>query len=275
MMPLLLRSSVFLPPIVILLFAVLPMPNIWVNALRFFGTFVVSNVCSQGISCFRMNCLLASSSGGEKTHTLDDRKRNHSLIVPQGVTLKMAFDSSDAWGVADLSETKSERFTSPASLDLVHALRRVSDCVLVGKGTVERDNCTLTVRRLPLTNSRPKQPARVILDPTLSLVNSHVKRQKLYQIFQDGFPTIVYYSSSSFSNRTDFFQFDSRSISDPSPGFSSCKMWNKDVILVDTTTHNNSSSGTNRHIDPKQVINDLALRGIEHIMIEGGKTRIF
>ena len=50
-----------------------------------------------------------------------------------GVTLKMAFDSSDAWGVADLSETKSERFTSPESLDMVHRLRRESSAILVGR----------------------------------------------------------------------------------------------------------------------------------------------
>jgi len=108
-----------------------------------------------------------------------------------GVTLKIAFDSQG--GVADLSSEKSERFTCGESLDMVHRLRRVSDAVLVGRSTVDIDDCTLTIRRVPLlilgnNNSAPqkqKQPVRVIIDPQLDL------KLEQFKIFQDGLATII------------------------------------------------------------------------------------
>ena len=98
-----------------------------------------------------------------------------------GVTLKIAFDSQG--GVADLSTEKSERFTCPESLDMVHRLRRVSDAVLVGRSTVEIDDCTLTVRRVP--TQKGKQPVRVIIDAQLNI------QLDQFQIAKDGFETIV------------------------------------------------------------------------------------
>ena len=83
------------------------------------------------------------------------------LLNIKGVTLKIAFDTE--WGVADLSSEKSERFTCSESLDMVHRLRRCSDAVLVGRSTVQADDCTLTVRRVPLDPYRSKQPTRVVI----------------------------------------------------------------------------------------------------------------
>jgi len=77
------------------------------------------------------------------------------------VTLKIALDRTGA--VDDLAG-KAERFTSPKSLDAVHRLRRDSDAVLVGVGTVERDDPGLTVRRVGFGR---RQPLRVVLDPKL------------------------------------------------------------------------------------------------------------
>ena len=73
-----------------------------------------------------------------------------ALTAPQQnveVTLKIAMDQNGA--VDDLGD-KAERFTSPASLDAVHRLRRHCDAVLVGASTVARDDPSLTVRRVPL-----------------------------------------------------------------------------------------------------------------------------
>ena len=75
------------------------------------------------------------------------------------VTLKIAIDRNGA--VDDLGD-KAERFTSPASLDAVHRLRRHCDAVLVGASTVARDDPSLTVRRVPLA-PRTAQPLRVVL----------------------------------------------------------------------------------------------------------------
>ena len=85
----------------------------------------------------------------------------HALTTPQRceVTLKLAIDRNGA--VDDLGD-KAERFTSPASLDAVHRLRRHCDAVLVGASTVARDDPSLTVRRVPLA-PRTTQPLRVVL----------------------------------------------------------------------------------------------------------------
>lgn len=181
-----------------------------------------------------------------------------------GVTLKMAFDTSPVWGVADLSEAKSERFTSPASLDLVHRLRRVSDCVLVGKGTVERDNCTLTVRRVPLTKDRPHHPTRVVLDPALTLLNTSSEQRK-FEIFHDGLATLVFYSPSSVSIEM---------IKNITKEKNSERIWNEKVTLVAITELPQGASstvGSKRYISPKQIVQDLTKRGLRHIMVEGGE----
>jgi riboflavin-specific deaminase-like protein len=161
------------------------------------------------------------------------RDSNDSSDI-SGVTLKMAFDSQ--WGVADLSENKSERFTCGESLDMVHRLRKSCDAVLVGRSTVQIDDCTLTVRRVPLADGAP-QPVRVILDPQLSLEFSK------YKIFQDGSPTLVYHMQESAPEAIAEFP---------------------DVQLCFVPPRNSVLSATD-------VCRHLALQhNIHHIMVEGG-----
>ena len=157
-----------------------------------------------------------------------------------GVTLKMAFDSSDVWGVADLSETKSKRFTSPESLDMVHRLRRESCAILVGRGTVERDNCTLTVRRVELGDGKT-QPVRVVIDPSLSLIGGE------YAILRDNLPTIIYHLQNGTTKAT------------PS----------ESLTFVEITQPDNND-GKKSLISPSNIVKDLASRGLQHIMVEGG-----
>jgi len=175
---------------------------------------------------------------------------NHMNIKPTGVTLKMAFDNSPVWGVADNAEEKSERFTSPSSLDLVHRLRRVSDCVVVGRGTVERDNCTLTVRRVKLLVGQT-QPVRVVIDPTLRLLENQSKDNNdkkdpdyKFQMLQDGLSAIIYHSSNN------------KQIA--------CGKEGK-VELV-----NLNKSDESNQISPQSILSDLASKSIHHIMVEGG-----
>ena len=114
-------------------------------------------------------------------------------VKPTGITLKVAFD--EQWGVgegADKDIVVSERFTCPESLDMVHRLRRDSDAVLVGRGTVDRDNCSLTVRR-GITIEDNQQPLRVILDPRLSLILAELNEGETCQLLTDGLPTVVYH----------------------------------------------------------------------------------
>jgi len=179
--------------------------------------------------------ILASATNSDDADITDDP------AAVTGVTLKMAFDSSPVWGVADLSETKSERFTSPESLDMVHRLRRESSAVLVGRATVERDDCTLTVRRVELGDGKV-QPVRVILDPSLSLIGGD------YAIMKDGLPTIIYH-------------LQTENLDETLKGTSDAVTF---VGLSPSDLDNRSS------ICPLEVVKDLETRGLRHIMLEGG-----
>jgi len=205
----------------------------------------------KNFSCKRQTKILYSISADKSSDTdivteeddANNNNNNNNNNVVTGVTLKMAFDSSPVWGVADLSETKSERFTSPESLDMVHRLRRESDAVLVGRGTVERDDCSLTVRRVELKDGK-SQPVRVVVDPSLRITN---EKEKDYTLLKDELPTIVYHLQSENSKAT------------PS----------EHVTLVGMK-QSSYADGSRSSISPTQVIKDLKRRGLQHIMVEGG-----
>lgn len=78
------------------------------------------------------------------------------------VTIKAAMDRN---GVVD--GEYPGRFTSEASLDAAHRLRRHCDAILVGVNTVIRDDPGLDIRRIPLGQSQ--QPLRIILDRNLRI----------------------------------------------------------------------------------------------------------
>jgi len=75
------------------------------------------------------------------------------------VTLKMAVDAKNR---VDTDSGPSTRFTTEKSLNFAHALRRQTDAILVGSGTVIRDNPSLTIRHVPLDGV--DQPLRIVLD---------------------------------------------------------------------------------------------------------------
>ena len=77
------------------------------------------------------------------------------------VLLKAAIDSHGR--IDGDSGLPAERFSSEASLELVHGLRAGSMAVLVGINTVIRDDPSLTVRG-PDIGPR-EQPLRVVIDP--------------------------------------------------------------------------------------------------------------
>lgn len=198
-----------------------------------------------------------SSTPRMMIRTIDTYQTNHRMIVtalhshkeeieppvslPQvtGITLKMAFDSN--YAVADKSESKSERFTCPESLDLVHKLRRCSDAVLVGRSTVEIDDCTLTVRRVPLFQGRRK-PARVVIDPTLKISKSDVP-YKIIMDDKDDYETLIYHSQKEYNAESTFPNMGSH------------------VQLIYLPS-----------LDTKHIVQDLNSRGIHHIMVEGGPS---
>ncbi len=185
---------------------------------------------SRGIS--QLHCIIKNTGD-------DSPEVAESVLNVTGVTLKMAFDTS--YAVADASELKSERFTCPQSLDMVHKLRRWSDAVLVGRGTVERDNCTLTVRRVPLLPNSKSQPARVVLDPSLKIIEG----EKQYALLNDGHEVLVYHcmdGSSSAIKQTSVTE---------------------NVKLINVST----KAG---RLSIRDILKNLKANNIHHVMVEGG-----
>ena len=72
---------------------------------------------------------------------------------------------------------------------IVAVVNVVVDAVLVGVGTVVRDDPSLTVRRVAMPPNRP-QPTRVVIDPTLRTPATSV-------LLTDGHPTIIVTDSAA------------------------------------------------------------------------------
>ena len=185
--------------------------------------------------------LTASAFHRESYHTSLNRSRItfplYARNVPiTGITVKLAVDSQG--GVAEQAKTcASERFTSPTSLDMVHRLRRDSDGVLVGKGTVLADNPSLTVRRV-VTNS---QPVRIVLDTHLSLPTHN------YAIFNDGLATLVYHADGLKETAVERYATDQ-------------------TICIGVPLEDGCLS-------VRAIVEDLHLhRHLRHVMVEGGPT---
>lgn len=199
-----------------------------------------------------------------------------------GVTLKLALDQQG--GVADLAEIKSERFTCAESLDMVHRLRRDCDAVVVGRKTVEWDDCTLTVRRVdPKLNEEtqlPIQPVRVIVDPNRQLVLDQ------YKIATDGMETLIYYHDVDLDEECDYSRNNNKNNNNNNDDNDAIYSYERDenypnvqwVGMTATDPSNNGDDGGNmnhKQLSTKDIIRDLKFhQGLWHIMVEGGPTTV-
>ncbi len=116
------------------------------------------------------------------------------------------------------------------SLRFAHRLRAEADAVMVGRETVERDDCQLTVRLV-----KGKNPMRVVLDSRLSLPPSR-------RVFSSDAKTLLY-----------TVEKDERMIS---------RFRERGVEVV-------SLAGEGR-VPLRQVLKDLAQRGVANLLVEGG-----
>jgi len=155
------------------------------------------------------------------------------------VLLKVALDLQGA--VDDLS-AEAKRFTCAASLDKVHEIRAEVDAVLVGVGTVARDDCTLTVRRVPLPPGRP-QPVRVVVDPGLRTPPDS-------KLLHDGLKTLLL----------------CRDGGDGGGGERAAALASEQTAVVPV------AAGADGAMAPEAMLAALADEGIERILVEGGPS---
>mmetsp|Transcript_5234 Transcript_5234/g.5448 ORF Transcript_5234/g.5448 Transcript_5234/m.5448 type:complete len:203 (+) Transcript_5234:1112-1720(+) len=126
----------------------------------------------------------------------------------------------------------------------------------MAKKTVEKDDCTLTVRRVELPPGQA-QPVRVVIDPSLSLILRSDDAN--FAMLRDGLPVVIYYSSTLLSKSAEFENIMSK--------FPDAV---KFVDLSDKKINLKSNSVDSRFLSPKAIVEDLSSRGINHIMVEGG-----
>ncbi len=89
------------------------------------------------------------------------------------VTLKCA---STIDGRIATSTGDSKWITNETSREYVHKLRHENDAILIGAGTLKADDPSLTAR---IDDLQSKDPARIILDPDLSIdINAKILTQK-------------------------------------------------------------------------------------------------
>jgi diaminohydroxyphosphoribosylaminopyrimidine deaminase / 5-amino-6-(5-phosphoribosylamino)uracil reductase len=190
------------------------------------------------VSCQGINCL--QSCGIEvKTGVLENdcRKLNEVFFhfMETGlpfITIKYA-QTLD--GRIATAAGESQWISSGASLKFTHQLRAAHDAILVGAGTVIKDNPELTVRLV-----RGRNPLRVIVDSTLKIP---AKSKVLQNLSKD--KTII----ATIKKASD-------------PQFQKAADSGAEIITVDADKQGN--------VDLKKLFKILAQRNISSLLIEGG-----
>jgi len=139
--------------------------------------------------------------------------------------------------IADVTG-KSQWLTNIQSRTLVHQLRSLYDAVIVGAGTVNNDNPSLTVRHV-----KGRNPIRVVIDRKFSVRPSA-------KVFSGEATTIVFTSKEFLEKNTTKRRL----------------LENKGVEIIPM------EDSTNGAYNLKQVLSILGVRGIASVFVEGGAT---
>jgi riboflavin-specific deaminase-like protein len=114
-------------------------------------------------------------------------------------------------------------------------LRALADAVLVGAGTVERDDPQLTTRLVPGEN-----PVRVVIDPTLRLSPEH-------RLFRDAAVTTIVICAARAARGRE-------------------RLGLAELVPLE--------AGDEAELPPKAVAGVLAKRGLRYVFIEGGGVTV-
>lgn len=148
------------------------------------------------------------------------------------VTLKAAMTAD---GRIATRKGLSKWITGPEARRLVHEMRRASDAVLTGIGTVVADDPELTVRDVPMKGART--PLRVVLD-------SRLRISPQARVISDGSPTLIFTTSGR--DKKNAGELGKRGA---------------EVITV---------KADKGRVDLLAVLRELAARDVVDLMVEGG-----
>lgn len=194
------------------------------------------------VSCKGINRLKAT--GIEvKADVLQDECRNLNEVffhfMETGLPFVTVKYAQTLDGRIATSTGQSQWISSPASLKFAHQLRAEHDAILVGIGTVLKDNPTLTVRMV-----RGRNPLRIVVDNCLAVTTG-------FNVMQD-------------LSRTPTLIATTKSASDPA--FMALASAGAELVKI--------RSGKNNHVNLKQLLQLLAARNISSVLIEGGSQII-
>ena len=130
---------------------------------------------------------------------------------------------------------RSQWISSEASMKYAHKLRAEHDAILVGAGTIKKDDPELTVRLV-----RGRNPLRIVVD-------SRLKIQYRYRVLQNTLPakTLIATVKSSGDHK-----------------YKNIAATDVQIITVDADKQGK--------VDLKKLLKKLAARGISSVLIEGG-----
>ncbi len=129
---------------------------------------------------------------------------------------------------------ESQWITGEASRREVHRLRRASEAILIGRGTLGADDPALDVRLVPSYGHRP---LRVVLD-------SHLSADLRHRVFTDGGPTLV-------------------ACTDDSDVAARRRFRSSGIELAVTPAREG-------RVDLPRLLRELGRRGVLQLMVEGG-----
>ncbi len=167
----------------------------------------------------------------EEAKILGEAFEKHAKTGLPFVVLKVA---ATADGRIATRTGESKWITGPAARREAHLIRRQSDAILIGRGTVETDDPSLDVRDVP---ARGRRPLRVVLDSRATLDLRH-------RVFTDGGPTLVATTRASNAERRK-----------------ELRELGVEVLLTPEL---------GGHVDVAWLLRKLGERGYLQVMVEGG-----
>jgi diaminohydroxyphosphoribosylaminopyrimidine deaminase / 5-amino-6-(5-phosphoribosylamino)uracil reductase len=196
------------------------------------------NVNGQGLAELRQAGMVVQQADGSVELRFKRQNSGFRKAVVTGLPFviykyAMSLDGRVATDTGD-----SRWISGKTSREMVHRLRSWADAVMVGSGTVAKDDPRLTARDMPCT----RQPLRVVIDPRLSLHSDSA----LVKTIADGPVLVVCLPTIARSRQEEV------------------RSWGVEVAVVRADEEGCPA--------PSEVVAYLGKRGVQTVLLEGGPT---